>query len=415
MKIIIYTIFLFILSSSINSKDKTPIICYIINEEINKEAQWVYLFHINGNEYEMPDSCYVEEGQTEFTLNTYIEDGCTDFCWITFSKTGPNQLSFLLNKEDNIKIHIRNLDEKDPYIEGSPVAIENYEDRNKVRKVRRRIDLLTDSLYIVKDDITSQLIIDSINLCNEYLNIGLDLDRLKETKMANTYLARLENLSSKISQTTLDSLIFEMKKKFPNSKDIQMYPIEKVYPRPSNKSKIIANRYQEILNNKTGVRKKDEKSQSPINLDSISTLKLNDIIESLILKDMNDKNSPMENLKSEYIFIDFWAGWCAPCLKEIPYIKQAQAMYNDKLSIYAISFDNNKEQWRNAIKVNQSNVFTHVYGGDMTMPEAKKLCKRFGITSIPANFLLDKDRRIITVNLRGEELIKKMEELTKND
>jgi hypothetical protein len=39
----------------------------------------------------------------------------------------------------------------------------------------------------------------------------------------------------------------------------------------------------------------------------------------------------------------------------------------------------------------------------------------FGITAIPANFLLDKDKKIIATNLRGEELMRKMEELTKKD
>jgi hypothetical protein len=46
-------------------------------------------------------------------------------------------------------------------------------------------------------------------------------------------------------------------------------------------------------------------------------------------------------------------------------------------------------------------------------PRLGALRKLFDIEMIPRNLLLDENRRIVAVNLRGEELEKKMTELTR--
>lgn len=54
-----------------------------------------------------------------------------------------------------------------------------------------------------------------------------------------------------------------------------------------------------------------------------------------------DKVKPLLEKDNDTIYVvNFWATWCAPCIKEIPYFEQLGEKYNDKnLKILMISLD----------------------------------------------------------------------------
>ena len=118
----------------------------------------------------------------------------------------------------------------------------------------------------------------------------------------------------------------------------------------------------------------------------------------------------MATLNTDYILVDFWASWCKPCRQEIPYIKQALGKYENDLSVYAISIDEKHQAWRKAIEQDSTQVFHHVIG-TYSNGQPSRLLKRLNVKSIPANFLLDKNKRIIAKNLRGKELIQTLDSL----
>jgi len=100
--------------------------------------------------------------------------------------------------------------------------------------------------------------------------------------------------------------------------------------------------------------------------------------------------------------LDFWASWCAPCRKEnreelIPLWNT----YHDKgFQIIAYSLDASEGPWKNAIKKDGS-VWTqasHLSGDSSPFMEALR------ITTIPANYILDADGKIIARNLHGKDL-----------
>ena len=111
---------------------------------------------------------------------------------------------------------------------------------------------------------------------------------------------------------------------------------------------------------------------------------------------------------NRYTFVDSWASWCGPCCAEIPHVKAAWEKYHDKgLEIVGVSFDAEAEAWKNAIAK---------YG--MTWPHMSDLkgwgcaaSKVYGIGGIPYTLLIGQDGIVIACNLRGDELMKKMEEL----
>lgn len=45
------------------------------------------------------------------------------------------------------------------------------------------------------------------------------------------------------------------------------------------------------------------------------------------LLDLNGQSISLENLGGKLVLINFWATWCAPCLKEIPLLVEAQSRF----------------------------------------------------------------------------------------
>ena len=58
-----------------------------------------------------------------------------------------------------------------------------------------------------------------------------------------------------------------------------------------------------------------------------------DDFEEAILKHDDDK----------IYVINFWATWCAPCIKELPYFDELQTKYPDKYEVVMVSLDFKKQ------------------------------------------------------------------------
>lgn len=117
----------------------------------------------------------------------------------------------------------------------------------------------------------------------------------------------------------------------------------------------------------------------------------------------------LSSLKGQYVLVDFWAAWCRPCRGESPTLVSAYNKYNkDGFTIYSVSLDEAKSDWTDAIKKDGMGAWTHVSDlkGWSCEPAGE-----YGVSSIPANFLLDKDGKIIAKDLRGAALEAKLKEL----
>lgn len=113
----------------------------------------------------------------------------------------------------------------------------------------------------------------------------------------------------------------------------------------------------------------------------------------------------------KYVLIDFWASWCGPCMREVPYLKETYSKYFNKgFQILGVSLDRARDPWQKAIVDNQMN-WVHV--SDLKYWD-NAVAREYGINSIPANFLVEAATgTIVATNLRGAELEKKIAELLK--
>jgi thiol-disulfide isomerase/thioredoxin len=112
--------------------------------------------------------------------------------------------------------------------------------------------------------------------------------------------------------------------------------------------------------------------------------------------------------ENKYTLLDFWASWCGPCMRELPYLTEAYTQYKDKgFEIYGVSYDNDGIAWQSAIQNNGMN-WVHVSSLAGWECPTQQL---YNVRSIPANFLIDSKGNIVAKNLRGEGLDKKLAEL----
>jgi len=126
------------------------------------------------------------------------------------------------------------------------------------------------------------------------------------------------------------------------------------------------------------------------------------------LADTLGKKLALSKLKGKYVLLDFWAAWCKPCRDENPNVVQAFNTYkNNGFTVFGVSLDKEKKSWLKAIHDDKLQ-WQHVSDLKFWGSEAAAL---YGITSIPRNFLLDPNGIIIGRDLRGEDLLDKLEEL----
>ncbi|WP_372769666.1 thioredoxin-like domain-containing protein [Lutibacter sp.] len=132
------------------------------------------------------------------------------------------------------------------------------------------------------------------------------------------------------------------------------------------------------------------------------------IISGIEMPNSSNEMINLNNIQKKYTLIDFWASWCPPCRTESKLLKNLYDAYNAKgFEIYGISLDSKRERWLNAI-ANDNRIWTEV----STVEGFKtKVSIEYGITSLPTNFLIDASGKIIAVNIHGQQLKEKIDEL----
>jgi peroxiredoxin len=121
----------------------------------------------------------------------------------------------------------------------------------------------------------------------------------------------------------------------------------------------------------------------------------------LAIPDREGNEVSLSALKGKVILVSFWASGSDASVQAMLQLKSTYKKYRDQgFEIYAISLDNNKVNWMNAMDFNE---FEWINVSELSFPESKASLY-YNVTSIPSTFLIDREGTIVAKNLFGRNL-----------
>jgi thiol-disulfide isomerase/thioredoxin len=184
---------------------------------------------------------------------------------------------------------------------------------------------------------------------------------------------------------------------------IALYSVGGPSPNPAELDTLYSSLSPEIRNTESA--KVFKKS-----LDGLEHTAIGVIAPDFTENDVNGAPVKLSSFRGKYVLVDFWASWCPPCREENPNVVRVYNKYKDKnFTILGVSLDKSdgKNSWLAAIK-NDGLLWTEVSDLKFWSNEAALL---YYVTSIPSNFLIDPNGKIIARELRGEDLDNELQQV----
>ena len=125
---------------------------------------------------------------------------------------------------------------------------------------------------------------------------------------------------------------------------------------------------------------------------------------------INGDDFALSDLKGNFVLLDFWGSWCAPCRKEIPSLKGFYAKYHDQeykdagnFHIVSVALEKSSAFTERIIKNENLNWDHHIIDVRkiVMMSEIGRL---YDVKDLPTKFLINPEGQIIGTNLTFDEM-----------
>jgi thiol-disulfide isomerase/thioredoxin len=114
----------------------------------------------------------------------------------------------------------------------------------------------------------------------------------------------------------------------------------------------------------------------------------------VVFQDLEGNDVELADFKGKYTYIDLWATWCGPCIKEIPSLQKLEKEYEDgNIHFVSVSIDEEEDldKWKRFVK--EKNLHGNQLIADKVADSI--LSKAFNIKNIPRFLLLDPEGKVV--------------------
>jgi cytochrome c biogenesis protein CcmG, thiol:disulfide interchange protein DsbE len=95
----------------------------------------------------------------------------------------------------------------------------------------------------------------------------------------------------------------------------------------------------------------------------------------------------LNQFRGKPVVLNFWATWCPPCIQEMPSLVQLQKQLGDKVTILAVSEDDDDNAYKQFVKDHNIDL--------LTVRDTKRNNELYGTFKFPETFVIDKDGKIV--------------------
>lgn len=121
----------------------------------------------------------------------------------------------------------------------------------------------------------------------------------------------------------------------------------------------------------------------------------------LSIPDRDGREIALSSLKGKLVLISFWASGNSASIQSLLRLQSTYNKYHPRgFEVYAISLDNNKINWMNAIDFNE---FEWINVSELSFPESRA-AMYYNVTELPTTFLINREGDIVAKNLYGRTL-----------
>jgi thiol-disulfide isomerase/thioredoxin len=104
----------------------------------------------------------------------------------------------------------------------------------------------------------------------------------------------------------------------------------------------------------------------------------------------------------QYVLLCFWASWCGPCIRNIPFLKVIEQEYRLKgLQVVSVSIDDDPQKWLDAVEK-----YSMPWLQSCDLPPYitdAKVRSLYELDFIPQYFLIDKEGKMIYQNILSKD------------
>jgi len=108
-------------------------------------------------------------------------------------------------------------------------------------------------------------------------------------------------------------------------------------------------------------------------------------IDKIRLTNLNGQSINLKEYRGKIIFVNFWATWCKPCIKEMPSIKEAQNILKNEKIIFLLASNESAEQIEG---------FSNTYDYNFNYVRIEN-SEEMNVQVLPATFIFNREGNLV--------------------